>query len=590
LNCTKTCLAGLLLALWFGSSCASKTTAPPAPSNPEESAALTADELEIEYRAIAHESFVRGVYLRETGDALGAQKAFKQAVRAAPQDAGLRLTLVHHLVETRQLQEARAFLLSVVERFEASPEEYRMLARLEMWGGRNEPALLMIDKAVELDPEDAEARALQGQLLIALGDVPGALISFQAADALAPGDPLTQARIAECHGNLGDVDKAIAAWENALALDPDMQPARAALGDLLLRSDRPEEAIALFEEGLVRDPNSLGALIEKLVQAQRYGEAARILEQQHSLDLLQPREQYLYARILIFLGDDETAAGLLQSLSGSESLSGIDTLLGEMAMRDGRLDEARAHFDQAIEHDPQDCSAWVNRAVLDAEQLRDATGRLPRQGDAVDELRATLSKVSELTPDDEYRCHVLLASVYTALRDFEPAVLHLEKGHHIDPDNADVQFNLAMAHQELGHFETALEYGRGVLKTSPNHAAALNFVGYILAERGLDLRDSEALIRRALEQEPDNGYYVDSLGWVLYQRGNYAEAAGELERAVRLTEENDAVILEHLGDAYVKVERLDDAYRVYSQSRQLDPDNSQLLEKLQAVETRIGAP
>ena len=177
-----------------------------------------------------------------------------------------------------------------------------------------------------------------------------------------------------------------------------------------------------------------------------------------------------------------------------------------------------------------------------------------------------------------------------AILHLDAALVHLEKGYHIDPSNADVQFNLAMAHQELGHFETALEHGRGVLKTAPNHAAALNFVGYILAERGLDLKDSERLIRRALEQEPDNGYYVDSLGWVLYQRGNYVDAADELERAVRLTEENDAVILEHLGDAYVKVERLDAAYRVYSLSRQLAPDNPQLLEKLRTVESRIGAP
>jgi tetratricopeptide (TPR) repeat protein len=220
--------------------------------------------------------------------------------------------------------------------------------------------------------------------------------------------------------------------------------------------------------------------------------------------------------------------------------------------------------------------------------MRDETGRLQRQPEQLAELHRLLKQASAVTGDDAFRCHVLLASVYTALREFEPAVAHLEKGHQIDPENTDVQFNLAMAHQELGHFDAALRYGRGVLQQDANHAAALNFVGYILAERGLELQDSETLIRRALKQEPDNGYYVDSLGWVLYQSGNYGDATAELERAVQLTGERDAVILEHLGDAYVKVERLNDAMRAYGQSRQLEPNNPALLEKIKQVEANLG--
>jgi tetratricopeptide (TPR) repeat protein len=564
-------------------------TKPPTPeAAPQDDAALSPDELEIEYRALAHESFVRGVYLRESGDDVGALDAFRDAVRTFPQDADLRLTLARHLQEMGRLRQARAFLVSALDRFEGSAAEHLLLARLEMWGGRNEPALTAVDQAIDLDPGDAEARSVQGQLLVSLGDVPGALISFQAADSLQPDDPLTQARIAECQANLGDLDAAIESWQRALELDPDMHPARASLGDLLLRADRVDEAVALFKEGLERNPATLGPTVETLVQARRYGEAASLLEMQKDKGLLEPREDYLYARILLYLGREEEAASILHDLSGTEGLRGIESLLGEMALRDGRFADAQQHFDKAIADDPADCSARVNRAVLLAEQLRTATGRLPQQGAQIDSLRAMLDDASRVTPDDAYRCHVLLASVYTALRDFEPAVQHLEKSHKIDPENTEVQFNLAMAHQELGHFDKALKYGRGVLRADPDHAAALNFVGYILAERGLELEDSERMIRRALAQEPDNGYYVDSLGWVLYQSGNYVEAAEELERAVALTSGDDAVILEHLGDAYVKVERLEDAYRVYNRSQKLDPDNSKLLEKIRQVEARLA--
>ena len=165
-------LAFVVLVLLNG--CAS-TPPPTPPAEPQDEAALTADELAVEYRALAHESFVRGVYLRETGDDVAALDAFRDAVRTFPQDADLRMTLARHLQEMGQLRQARAFLVSALERFEGSAEEHLLLARLEMWSGRNEAALTAVDRAIELDPGNADARGVQGQLLVSLGDVPGAL-------------------------------------------------------------------------------------------------------------------------------------------------------------------------------------------------------------------------------------------------------------------------------------------------------------------------------------------------------------------------------------------------------------------------------
>src|SRR5207247_1682915 len=78
---------------------------------------------------------------------------------------------------------------------------------------------------------------------------------------------------------------------------------------------------------------------------------------------------------------------------------------------------------------------------------------------------------------------------------------------------------------------------------------ALNYLGYTYAEMGVRLDEAEKLIRRALEIEPDDGFYVDSLGWVYYQRGDYRRAVEHLERAVELAGD-DPTVAEHLGDAY----------------------------------------
>jgi Flp pilus assembly protein TadD len=86
----------------------------------------------------------------------------------------------------------------------------------------------------------------------------------------------------------------------------------------------------------------------------------------------------------------------------------------------------------------------------------------------------------------------------------------------------------------------------------PKNANALNYLGYTYAEMGIRLDEAEALVREALKYKPDDGYIIDSLGWVYFQRGDYETALVHLRRAAELAPE-DPVILEHVGDAYRKL-------------------------------------
>ena len=97
----------------------------------------------------------------------------------------------------------------------------------------------------------------------------------------------------------------------------------------------------------------------------------------------------------------------------------------------------------------------------------------------------------------------------------------------------------------------------------PDDPSASNDLGYLWAERGVHLGRAWRLIRVAIADEPDNKAYRDSLGWVYYQRGQYREAVVELEKAAA-DKKPDGVVLDHLGDAYLKVgqpEKAKDAWR-----------------------------
>src|SRR5260370_9095053 len=123
------------------------------------------------------------------------------------------------------------------------------------------------------------------------------------------------------------------------------------------------------------------------------------------------------------------------------------------------------------------------------------------------------------------------------------------------------------------------------IKLNPSNAQALNYLGYTYAEMGTNLLEAEGLIQRAIKLEPEDGFYIDSLGWVYYQQGHYPEAVKELERAVDLAGA-DPTITDHLADASNKLGKLKEANHLYKDALSKANDNDQVVrlkDKLQAL-------
>jgi Flp pilus assembly protein TadD len=162
------------------------------------------------------------------------------------------------------------------------------------------------------------------------------------------------------------------------------------------------------------------------------------------------------------------------------------------------------------------------------------------------------------------------------------------------PDNDRYQFTLGALYDEHKDKARGVEHMQRAIELNPQNAPALNYLGYTYAEEGVRLDEAEDLIRRALAISPHDGFYVDSLGWVYYQRGQYPKAVELLERAVALAND-DPTIAEHLGDAYNKSGRTADALRIYRDalSRTTEPEQTERLrgkiDDLQRTGSRRGA-
>jgi tetratricopeptide (TPR) repeat protein len=124
---------------------------------------------------------------------------------------------------------------------------------------------------------------------------------------------------------------------------------------------------------------------------------------------------------------------------------------------------------------------------------------------------------------------------------------------------------------------------RKALELQPEQPHVLNYLGYSWIDQGINLDDAMKMIKRAVDQRPDDGYIVDSLGWAYYRIGNYDDAMKQLERAIDLKPE-DPTINDHLGDAYWRVGRTLEAKFQWAHAKDLKPE----AEELPKIEAKIA--
>ena len=199
--------------------------------------------------------------------------------------------------------------------------------------------------------------------------------------------------------------------------------------------------------------------------------------------------------------------------------------------------------------------------------------------EAAAEYETALRGVLVIDPKN-IRIHKSLAQVYLKQNKFQDAEKTYQFILNIAPSDFEAHFFLGTVYEEQGRryeaireFETALEF-------NPEYADALNSLGYLYAEESINLEKAEELLKKALTYEPNNGAYVDSLGWVYFKQGRYEEAIQELEQAVQFL--SDSVIYEHLGDVYLRQGDFVKARENWQKSLEIDPEeNLQIKEKLE---------
>ncbi len=525
-----------------------------------------------------------------------------------PSEEALRRYAQGRLLEERNVPgEAQGEYLRVLLLDSRSGSSARRLSELSARLGDAAQSLEFADRALALEPSDARALWLKGAAQFNLGRAPEALQSLEAAVA-ADSDQVeylrTLGRVGE---ELNRYDVVARAYRRAVAVDGEdseswfqlaaaearmghFESARRALAETMANNPmrpgifflqgwieeglgEPDKAIDLYREHLkvhANDDVARRRLANLLVGARRYPEAYR---EAQTLGRSHPDDSDV----------SELEADLAFKLGrGSEGEQAL-TRLGSLAPDDPENLGLRI---EVLARNKRGAQAVGLARAWSERHDRDFRGPMlsARAHQIAGEKEAALAdarRAAEMAPDS-LAPHLLLGRLEQLDKQWAEAAAVWAEVRRAHPSRLDVGLDLAYCREQMGNIEGAEQAARDVLAAAPADANALNFLGYLLADHDLKLEEAEGLIQKAMVQEPDNGAYLDSMGWVHYRLGRLEEARHELERAVRLSG-GDPVVREHLGDVYKDLRLIELAREQYRMSLASDRSNTRVRTKLDGL-------
>jgi tetratricopeptide (TPR) repeat protein len=442
-----------------------------------------------------------------------------------------------------------------------SEEVVLNLARLYAESGNIEQAAKAIE-AVPVADRTAKMEFALGAAYDQLKRTKDAIAAYQRAADFEPGDVHTLEALAQALLTDNQLNEALKEYKELADADPESPEAYIHIGEILRRQGKYEDALASIRQALKKDSTSLeagyneGLLLDVLG---RYAESAQVYEKMvdltsHANGAYTTEEKNNRGIFLERLGAVYHEQNKIdQAIGAYQKL--ID-MGGETALRgyQGQVDTYRdaRMYDRAIE---------VSRKAVEADPKNREfklmlAGEMADQGKA-DEGLALARGLLDNTENDRM-IWMALGQMNIRLRRWKDADDALAKAGALTTKKEDRLF-LFFVKGELSerqkHYEPAEQFFRQALELDPSNAMTLNYLGYMLADKGVRLPEALTLIRKAVEQDPMNGAYLDSLGWVYFKLGQYELAEENLRQAVE-RDRTDPTVHDHLGDLYEKTGRI----------------------------------
>ena len=522
----------------------------------------------------------------------------------------------------------------VTEKDPKDIESWLMLGRLDRVNHNSVEAEKAFKKVLDQDANNEEALTGLAMVYSEVGDTKNAIEMLRMVTTKNP-NPRTLSALANFYEQTHDYTSAMDTWRQALQMDPENSRIKRALSEDMLRVDRFDEALKLYTEIAAADPRDTQVqlrLSEIYRQKGDFAKARAAFNKARELDRDNIEVRYDEVNLLEAEGKtDDAIAALRAILNDTAKKTYTDaeknartTLLERL----GLLYRNAARYNEAVEAYRQIAQVDANAAARASVEIVD-TWRIAKDlNKAQEEAQAALKKFPAdrmvklvhasllsdqgktdeavaalrnlLTGDKDRETQLAIAQVYEKGKRFGDMAKALDAAEKLSESNQDKQqviFMRGAMFERTKDYDAAEAEFRKVLAMDPQNAGALNYLGYMLADRNVRLDEAQTMISKAVQLDPQNGAYLDSLGWVYYRQNRLEEAADYLQRALQKILK-DPTVHDHLGDVYFKQGKIREAVaqwqhslKEYEANTQSDVDPAEMAnisKKLESARVRMA--
>ena len=520
------------------------------------------------------------------------------------------------------------------ERAPGDLEAWLNLGRLQKVAQNTVDSELAFKKVLEIEPENDEA--LTG-LAMVYSDRGDGKTAAELLRKVAEKNPnlRTLMGLAGAYEQMHEPALAAETLKRALDLAKGNDDIRRALAQNLLLAEKFDESLKEYESLVEEDPKDVQSLlrISQIYRQQRKFDKAR--EWSDKAKKLEPGNlEITYNEVGIFQAEGRLTEAISalktvvdatqrKTYSASEKQNRASLLerLGFMYRLNEQYKEGVATFQELGSLDPS-FGSQASAQIIDTWRMGRDYAKATEEADAAvkkwpddrpvritrsnlladmgkfDQAAADLKKILDGKNDRD--THMQLAQVYEKAKNYGEMSKSIDAAEGLSTTSDEkemIHFMRGAMLEKSKKFELAEAEFRKLLAINPASTSALNYLGYMLADRGTRLNEAVDMIKKALEQDPQNGAYLDSLGWAYYKQGNLQEAVDNLKRAQERTP-RDATIHDHLGDVYAKQGNLKSAIAEWEASLKMhqtappfeqDPQESaKIQKKLEGARVRLA--
>ena len=573
---------------WSGGICVSASLALAAPVHPGHSVAapsrgsIVADALptaapapgdllpsgDAQRHADALAAYARGVVAEDNAESEAALESYRKSFDLDPGNAELAIKLAFLYVQRNDPSTGIGLLKDAIKASPRAPTPLIYLSQLYAKHLRKpEQALKYADQALALDPaffpgylavyelQSAAGQTAKAEETLGAGaragstdpqfwlDLGGLYIRQYLREGEAPGDKLAPINaLFRKAAELGGSD--------ALVL--------AKVGNFFIESRQTKEAIPFY----------LSAL--------------RLRQDSDDPILVNAAEKL--AGALNEAGQRDEAIEVLERIT-KDHPSRFETyeLLGQLYEAKEDFAHALDRYQQSLVLEPGEPRHHIRVAYM---QLR-----LKRYAEAIETARAARARFSD-DPQPLYLLAIALAEAKKtneALSAYAQALSEFQDGHE-EFLNAQFYYSYGAAAEQAGLIDKAAELIKKSIELAPESSAeAYNFLGYMWVEHGENLEEAGEMIKKAVASDPENGAYLDSLGWYFFKKADYPKALEQLLKAAVAIKPEDAVVLEHVGDTYQQLGKVPQALQFWQKALAVDATSKGVAEKIEAAKQKVSS-